>query len=204
LEDLHPRLPATFFHCFVKAVNRWTRVYDYRDALERVDFIKECCDLDGEQYEFPDVEGCIPAAMRRKPLSENWLKGMQQARRVRTVRRMLRAVLDLSRVALRADRPILTEEVREQLMDCNPPLPGLVAVFTPHDDVEGCFDDEAQAMQECSPEPNLIIPFDATDVASVRLAFSTLSAACETLAAASRLIDLMPGNDRWVVEESGK
>jgi hypothetical protein len=29
LERLHPQLPATFFHLFVGALNRWIRVYDF-------------------------------------------------------------------------------------------------------------------------------------------------------------------------------
>ena len=29
LESIHPQLPATFFHLFVGALNRWIRVYDF-------------------------------------------------------------------------------------------------------------------------------------------------------------------------------
>ena len=41
-------------------------------------------------------------------------------------------------------------------------------------------------MMEVTPEPNLIIPFDPTNVDSVRVAFRVLGVACETIAAASR------------------
>ena len=54
-------------------------------------------------------------------------------------------------------------------------------------------------MMEATPEPNLIIPFDPTDTESVRAAFQVFSVACETIAGASRLVDLMPGNDRYVI-----
>ena len=54
-------------------------------------------------------------------------------------------------------------------------------------------------MLEVTPEPNLIIPFDPTETESVRDAFHVFGVACETIAAASRLIDLMPGNDKWVI-----
>jgi hypothetical protein len=37
LEIVHPRLPLTFFNLFTHALNRWVRVYDYRDAAERVE-----------------------------------------------------------------------------------------------------------------------------------------------------------------------
>jgi len=54
-------------------------------------------------------------------------------------------------------------------------------------------------MMEVTPEPNLIIPFDPGDTESVHDAFHVLGVACETIAAASKLIDLMPGNDKWVI-----
>jgi hypothetical protein len=42
LEEIHPRLPATFFRHFVGSLNRWVRVYDYHDAEDRVDMLDEC------------------------------------------------------------------------------------------------------------------------------------------------------------------
>jgi hypothetical protein len=54
-------------------------------------------------------------------------------------------------------------------------------------------------MLEVEPEPNIILPFDPTDTQSVRQAFQTFGVACQTIAAASRLIDLMPGNDEWII-----
>ena len=84
-------------------------------------------------------------------------------------------------------------------MDSNPRLPCLLAAFSPGDAVVGCFDDEAQTAMEMTPQPNLIIPIQFTDPGSVRQGFQVLSVLCETLAAASRLIDLMPGNDDGVI-----
>ena len=57
----------------------------------------------------------------------------------------------------------------------------------------------AQGMLEVEPEPNIIIPFDPTDSQSVRQAFHAFGVACQTIAAASKLIDLMPGNDQWII-----
>jgi hypothetical protein len=54
-------------------------------------------------------------------------------------------------------------------------------------------------MLEVTPEPNLIIPFDPTHIMGVRDAFHVLGVACQTIAAASRLVDLMPGNDQWII-----
>ena len=47
-----------------------------------------------------------------------------------------------------------------------------------------------------SPAPNLIIPFNGEARESVLGAFGTLATVCETLSCASRLITLMPGNER--------
>jgi len=128
--------------------------------------------------------------MGRKHLGKlkTWLKGEQ-------AKALVAGALELSHLSMQARRPQLTEDMREQLMDSNPPLPALLAVFTPGDAVEGCFDDDAQAMVEVAPEPNLVVPVDARDSKSVRAAFDILGVACETLAAASRLIDHMPGNE---------
>jgi hypothetical protein len=54
-------------------------------------------------------------------------------------------------------------------------------------------------MMEVVPEPNIIIPFDPADMASVQHTFHTFGVACQTIAAASRIIDLMPGNDQWII-----
>ena len=60
MEMAHPRLPVTFFRLLVGAVNRWVRVYDYHDAEERVEMLREWYEGEenADQYEMPDVEGC--------------------------------------------------------------------------------------------------------------------------------------------------
>ena len=52
LEAVHPRLPVTFFDLFTGALNRWVRVYDHRDALERVETLRDwyAGDPEAEQY----------------------------------------------------------------------------------------------------------------------------------------------------------
>jgi len=72
LESVHPQLPATFFHLFVGALNGWLRVYDFRDAEERAETLREWIaqEPDADQYEIPDVEGSIPPCMRRPALDE--------------------------------------------------------------------------------------------------------------------------------------
>jgi hypothetical protein len=115
------------------------------------------------------------------------------------VKVLVTALLELRAIARRAKRPECTEDMGEQLMDSNPPLPCLLAAFSQADAVVGCFDDEAQTAMETTPQPNLVIPLKLSDPTSVWGGFRTLGVACEALAAASRLIDLMPGNEDGVI-----
>jgi hypothetical protein len=205
LETIHPRLPATFFKHFVGSLNRYVRVYDYRDAEERVDMLREWYEGEEnpEQYEVPDVEGCTPRCLKERPLSLTGLKNLSRSNRSREVVELLSGLLQLCRISQRVKRPEFTEDMGDQLMDSNPPLPCLLAAFLQGDAVVGCFDDEAQTAMEATPQPNLIIPIKLSDPASVGQGFRTLGVVCETLAAASRLIDLMPGNEDGVVAREG-
>ncbi len=206
LETAHPRLPSTFFMHFAGSLNRWVRVYDYHDAEERVDMLREWYEgeEDREQYEVPDIEGCTPKCLKEPALSFRSLKELARGFRDPAVQALIRGLLELCRVSNRAKRPDFTEDMGEQLMDANPPLPCLLAAFTQGDAVVGCFDDEAQTAMETTPHPNLIIPLQLSDPPNVRRGFRTLGVACEALAATSRLIDLMPGNDDGVITREGE
>jgi hypothetical protein len=201
LEKVHPRLPATFFHLFVGALNRWTRVYDFRDAEERAETLREWAAQEGDAdpYEIPDVQASIPSCMRQTALDENELARLKDKINDPLATKLVEAALALERVSAQAKRPELGDDVGQQLSDCNPPLPCLLAIFAEADSVAACFDEDAQGMLEVTPEPNLIIPFDPTETESVREAFHVFGVACEAIVAASRLIDLMPGNDKWVI-----
>jgi hypothetical protein len=201
LEKVHPQLPATFFNLFVGALNRFIRVYDHRDAEERAEMLREWAaqEADADQYEIPDVQASIPACMRQAALDDGELARLRDKIDDPLATKLVDAALALDRVSAQAERPELSEDIGQQLSDCNPPLPCLLALFAEADAVAAGFDEEAQGMLEVTPEPNLIIPFDPTDTESVREAFHVFGVACETIAAASRLIDLMPGNDKWVL-----
>jgi hypothetical protein len=155
---------------------------------------------DDNQYEIPDVEGCIPPCMKVRPLGRRKLHEVLAQASKPQVRDLLKAVLDLAKISERASRPELTEEMQEELCDTNPPLPSLLVVFAESDAVEACFDEEGQTMMEVTPEPSVIIPLNAHEPASVRQAFRTFGVICDTLAAATRVIDLMPGTERWVIQ----
>jgi hypothetical protein len=116
---------------------------------------------------------------------------------------LITGLLELCRISKRAKRPDFTDDMGEQLMDSNPALPCLLAAFSSGDAVVGCFDEEAETALEVTPQPNVIIPIRLNDAMSVRDGFRTLAVLCETLAAASRLIDLMPGNEEGVIAGEG-
>lgn len=195
LERVHPSLPATFFGYFAEALNRWIRVYDYRDAAERVEQLREwyASDADAESVELPDVDGAIPRCLRgrRRPLSERTIRRLAGTVGDRKIRALLEGVLELRATAAKCARPEVSEQAMERLADSNPPVPALVAVFEKHDAIEGCFNEEAQGMLECTPEPNLIVPFEPCDTQSVQQAFQTLRVVCDLLRCASRLVGLM-------------
>jgi len=204
LEREHARLPATFYQMFTGALSTWIRIYDHWDAEDRVEMLREWAEGEEEQYEIADVAGTVPACMRRKALSFESLRRLRGQARSGEARALIAAALELHRASEKVKRPEFTDEIREQLADSNPPLPSALVVFAQNDGVEGQFDDESQTMMECTPKPNLVIPLNAFEPGTVQSAFTTLAAVCETLEAASRLIDLMPGNEKSVTDSEAQ
>ena len=196
LEQEHPRLPATFYLLFMGAINRWARVFDYQDALERNEMLRDWYegDPDAENIELPDIESAIPKSLRKKELSKRGLRQLMNRIGSRDVLGWLEGVLALHEESNRCTAPDLDASIRDQFYDSNPPLPVLLTVFEKHDGIEGAFDDEAQGMMEVSPEPNFILPLRTDDVDQVRDAFATLRCFCRTLALASELMKQLPGN----------
>jgi len=196
LRRVHRRLPVTFYDLVVGAVNRWTRVYDFRDALERVEMWREWAEGEGgaDQYEIPDVESCIPAEMKEEPLEASALSELISQVHDDSLRGLIEAALTLDTISQRLQRPEISDETREAFMDSNPPLPALLVSFKRNDSVAGVFEEEGQAMLEACPEPSFIVVIDPGNAETVRRAFDALAVLCETMAGASRLAALLPGN----------
>ncbi len=197
LAPVHPRLPVSFYHLFVGSVRHWMRVYDYDDALARVEMLRDWVEGEEnpEQYEFPDVEGCVPAYMKEKPLDAETVRRIADETSDDTLGRLLNAALDLERLSQKFHPAEISEETREAFIDSNPPLPALLVSFKRHDAIASCFDDESQTMMEAGPEPNFIVEINLGDHANVQQAFETLGVLSETMAAASRLAGMCPGNN---------
>lgn len=204
LESLDNGFPASLFHSLLRSLNAWVRTYDYRDAEEHAEILREWATSDGDSdgCELPDVEGCTPKSLKQRPLSAQRIRKALTAASDPVARRVLESMLRLNAVSQRYKRPRMTEEIQEQLSDCNPPLPCLVAVFSEHDAVEGCFDEESQNAYEVEPQPNLIIPIDVRNAVSVKSAFESLKGFCRTMAAAATLLDMMPENENFVFQDT--
>jgi hypothetical protein len=197
LEREHPRLPATFYRIFTSSLNRWVRVFDYQDALERNEMMRDWYegDSDAASIELPDVDAAVPSALKRKPLGLQGLRKVMTRVRAPKVRRWLDCLLALESGSSRAQLQELDPEIRDQLQDTNPPLPAMLIVFRKHDAIEAAFDAEAEGMMEVSPEPNLIIPVRTDDFGYARDSFYKLSCFLKTLSLASELMKLLPEND---------
>jgi hypothetical protein len=137
--------------------------------------------------------------MRRTALDEGEFAHLKNKINDPLAKKLVEAVLALDHLSAQVERPELGDNIGEQLSDCNPPLPCLLAIFAEGDAISAAFDEDAQGMMEVEPEPNIIIPFDPTDTTNVQRTFRMFGVACQTIAAASRVIDLMPGNDQWII-----
>lgn len=197
LGAIHPRLPASFYRLFVGALRRWVRVYDQEDGMDRLEALREYVagEEDPDQYELPDVEASIPQSMKEKPLATEAVRRIAQATKDGTVRRLLAASLELDKISQKLQPAEVSDKTRETFMDSNPPLPALLVSFKRHDAIGAMFDEESQGMMEAEPEPNLVVEINPGELASVLQAFGLLETLCDTLAAASRLAGLLPGNN---------
>lgn len=185
LRQEHPRLPATFYRLFTGALNAWIRVYGYGDAEEHVEMLREWTEGEDEQYEIADVAASTPACIKEKPLGSGALRQIAAQTKRGTAKALIAAALELNRISALVPHPELTDDMREQLMDTNSPLPAAMVVFAESDAIEAHFENESQSWGEAASEPNLILPLSAFDPRSIRSTFHTLGVVCRTLAAAS-------------------
>ena len=51
------RLPAIFYHVFTGALNKWVRIYEYRDAEDRVEMLREWAVRTGNVRALPANRG---------------------------------------------------------------------------------------------------------------------------------------------------
>ena len=196
-EREHSQLPVTFARLFLESIGSCFRIYDDRDAEEHISILEDNYDPqeDAEALAaLPKRDAILPPCMKREPLSQRALKRIVSQLAPRShARRLVTAAQELAGVAQTVRLPQIPEPIREMFSDCNPPVPILLSIYRLGDAIEAAFDDERQSMLEVTPEPWPLIPFDGTDLKSTRQAFACLGAALDTLVAARRVLDLVPG-----------
>ena len=193
-EKEHPQLPVTFARMFLHGLGRCFRIYDDRDAGEHLSMLEDTYDPEEGREALPDRKKLLPPCMDQRPLRGAALRTIlgRMAPRNRVLR-LLNAAFEVDRISRRVRLPVIPEPVREMFCDCNLPLPILLAIYQQGDAIEACFDDESKSMLELTPEPWPLIPFDGTDPISTDRAFGCVKAALDALAAARRVLDLVPG-----------
>ncbi len=197
LEAVHPALPATFFRGFADSVGGWVRVFDYRDAEERVEREREHMEetMDEEEregFELPDLSACIPASLRARPLADREASRVLRTASDPAVAALMRAVRRLRRCAEREERPrYWCEELNDY--DLCFPLPALLLVTEENDEIQGLYDQETEELYNWGvPQaPNALFTMDPADPDSVASAFRSLGTLCDTLAEASDLVTLL-------------
>jgi hypothetical protein len=170
LEGEAEGLGAAFYWTLIQSLYRVMRVYDYGDAEQYEERLKEYADAEDEgsreQYEFPEVEKALPKCIRKtlKEHPDNWrLRNRQALLRHRNGahKKWIEHVLNLarlSRISSNAQDPAEYAGYYDE-----PPLPSLLVIFEEHDAISACFDEEAQYMLEGSSEPAFCVVFSPTN-----------------------------------------
>jgi hypothetical protein len=168
---------VAFYRVLSASLAKWLRVYDYTDARNCEDGMKQMLEMDDErsreQYEIPDVEAAIPTFLRKARLkvarSDLPLLRKHQSGKFGG---LIRRLLEIHRLA---QRPAACDvrEIMSSYYDQSC-LPSLLVVFNKNDTIEGCFDDESQCWPEASSEPCLAIAFDPADAGQTAAALRSL------------------------------
>ncbi len=206
----HELLPSFFYHSLHEAMSRWFRVYDLQDArLRWDDWVEMRAEEDAYQKAACEREGAEGAAYEPTHLPEEpaWPSCVQPAMpdlprpalslaRGKHAQALLRAVDSLASTSRRPHPPLVTlsEEDREELyVDSDPDVPMLALAFGDHDVITEFLNEEIESAGQVSLEPWPTIKIDGTQADSIRDAFACADVALETLAAAARLLLLVPG-----------
>jgi len=214
LKAEHELLPTLFYHRLNDSLSRWFRVFDVQEArcsweswrerreedeAER----KEECEREGVPFEpqssteeprLPDCIGTKPPA--RIPDSRTLTKTPETAR-------IMEAVELLNRISRRTRCPRLDPREREEMFDdTDPAVPLISLAFEEHDVVTEMLNMELDYSGQVEPEPWPVLRMDGTDPRSIRRTFRCAAVALDTLAAASRVLSLVPGFEPMTRDDS--
>ena len=196
LGRIHRRFPVTFYDLVVGAVNRWLRTYDYQGCIGASGDVARMGRRRGRRgpVRDPGRRELHSGRDERRAFEASALSGLISQVQDDGLRSVIEAALTLEGISQRLQCPEISEETRDAFMDSNPPLAALLVSFKRNDSVAGVFEEEGQAMLEACPEPSFIVVIDPGNAETVRRAFDALAVLCETMAGASRLAALLPGN----------
>jgi hypothetical protein len=112
------------------------------------------------------------------------------------LRDLVDATIELHRVSHSMERPGVDEEWLERERNYHSldlPLPAVLLYFRAGDAVMACFDDECEHWGQETPEPNLIIPVQPDNPASVRQALAVIETLMQVLVLTVRIKTIVEG-----------
>ena len=202
LEGAYPGMGKAFYDGLRQALYRWIRVYDDMDARERIEQMTEWAEgeEDPESYEIPKLEQDLPSCLKDKQRSDTArLLASFPVPDIPWLRDLLEATIELQRVSQSMERPRVDEEWLDQTRNYHSPdlpLPAVLLYFRAGDAVMACFDDECEYWGQETPEPNLIIPLQPDDPASVRQALAVVKTLMRMLLLTARIKSLVESREK--------
>jgi hypothetical protein len=204
LETAYAGMGRAFYDCLREALYRWIRVYDDWDARDRIEQMIEWAEGedDPESCEIPKLEQDLPACLKDKERSDTarplasfpvptlpWLK------------ELVETTIELHRVSHSIERPKVDEDLIERERNhhsLDSPLPAVLMYFRAGDAVMACFDNECEFWAQETPEPNLIIPLQPDDPASVFHALAVIETLVRVLVLTVRIKNLIETREKSI------
>ncbi|MFZ0859037.1 MAG: hypothetical protein WCA27_07785 [Candidatus Sulfotelmatobacter sp.] len=208
LETEHDLLPAAFYVVFTTNLYKWMRVYDYVDAQQHAETWME--DLNDEELEtsiYRKVDLEIPACIKRhsKTLKYRRARKLLQEIQPRTsvARELIRNLLEMDAHGQGHEHAWpgqISEKdvpgIDDWLADAEYSRPGCLITWYENDEINACFDEEAQHMGENGPcQPNVAFPI-RLDRSNKELdeevrVFDHAGAMLRSLASAAKIVELV-------------
>ena len=202
LETAQAGLGQGFYDTLRQVLYRWIRVYDDLDARERIQQMTEWAEGedDPESYEIPKLEQDLPPCLADKQRSEEARPlASYPLPAVQRLRDLVETTIELHRVSHSMERPKVDEDWLESERTCHSldlPLPAVLLYFRPDDAVMACFDDECEHWGQETPEPNLIIPLQPDDPASVGQALAVIETLMKVLVLTVRIKNIVESREK--------
>jgi len=202
LDAVHAGMGQAFYDGLRQALYRWIRVYDDLDARERIEQMTEWAEEedDPESYEIPKLEQDLPPCLKDKQRSDAARRlASFPAPVVPSLRNLVEATIELERISHSTERPRVDDDWLERERSYHSldlPLPAVLLYFRAGDAVMACFDDECEHWGQEAPEPNLIIPLQADDHASVRQALAVIETLMKVLVLTVRIKNIVESREK--------